>query len=464
MKRLPLAILLSSFILSSALAASAPTLDPNEEFPGGSGSTSDFSVQAFSHPMSGTSGQMRRDFNVGNSFFNKVWVSSPSSTTARDGLGPIYNAVACSSCHFKDGRGRGLPENEGQVDVSLLFRLRVKVVGSNEVIPHPVYGGQFQPQGVMGVPGEGTAVVRYEKIRLEYNDGLFAELLKPVYEFIKLNFGPIGDDTIKSPRVAPPMIGLGLIEAISEKDILKNEDPYDADGDGISGRANYTYSVVHNDIRLGRFGWKAGKSSLLEQNAAAFNGDIGITSELFPKEECTETQVECLKNQSENDIPMDRLNLVTIYSKLLAVPQSRDFGDKRVMKGRETFYQVNCVGCHTPSYTTASDASLSILKDQKIFPYSDFLLHDMGDALADDSSDVKNEDLASTREWRTPPLWGAGLVQTVNGHSRFMHDGRARNLEEAILWHGGEAEKSKKDFMNLSETEREDLILFLKSI
>lgn len=463
MKLLPLTIFVG-LIMNSAVAAVAPDLDPNEEFPGGTGSTSDFSVQAFSHPMSGTRGEQRREFNVGNSFFNKVWVSSPSSTTARDGLGPIYNAVSCSSCHFKDGRGRGLPETEGAVDVSLLFRLRVKIVGSNEVIPHPIYGGQFQPQGVMGVAGEGVAVVKYEKIKLEYSDGVLTTLLKPVYEFIKLNFGSLGADTIASPRVAPQMIGLGLVEAISEKDIIQNEDPLDADGDGISGRANRVYSVVHNDLRLGRFGWKAGKPSLLEQNAAAFNGDIGITSPLFPKEDCTESQPDCVRNQSQNDIPLDRLNLVTIYSQLLAVPQRRDFKQAEVLRGRESFHQVNCISCHTASYTTSAEADIEILKSQRIYPYSDFLLHDMGDALSDDSENVLNEEQASTREWRTPPLWGAGLLQTVNGHTRYLHDGRARNLEEAILWHGGEAQKSKEAFMNLSGTEREELILFLKSL
>lgn len=460
----PLAILLSVFIMHTAASAVAPDLDPNEEFPGGSGSTSDFSVQAFSHPMSGTAGQLRRDFNVGNSFFNKVWVSSTAATTARDGLGPIYNAVSCSSCHFKDGRGRGLPENEGPVDISLLFRLRVKVVGSNEVIPHPVYGGQFQPQGVMGVPGEGVATVKYEKIKLQYKDGVIAELLKPVYDFIKLNFGPLGEQTITSPRVAPQMIGLGLIDSIAEKDILVNEDPYDADGDGISGRANRVFSVVHNETRLGRFGWKAGKPSVLEQSAGAFNGDMGITSALFPKEDCTETQIDCVKGMSENDIPTDRLNLVAIYSQLLAVPQRRDFDKTEVIRGRELFHQVNCISCHTANYTTSSNASIDLLKNQQIYPYSDFLLHDMGDALADDKQEVANEDLATSHEWRTPPLWGLGLFQTVNGHTRYLHDGRARNLEEAILWHGGEASSSKEAFMNLSGTEREDLILFLKSL
>ncbi len=442
-------------LLSSAFA--------NEEFPGGTGTTSDYSVQAFSHPMSGTRGEERRQFTLGNSFFNTVWVASPASTTARDGLGPIYNAVSCSSCHFKDGRGRGLPEEEGKVDVSLLFRLRVKSFGQS-VIPHPSYGEQFQPQGIPGVPGEGEVQVKYEKIKLQYEDGLFAEILRPIYDFVKLNFGPMGEDTIKSPRVAPQMIGLGLIEAIDEKDILKNEDPYDLDGDGISGRANFVHSAVDGQIKLGRFGWKAGKPSLLEQNAAAFNGDIGITSYLFPSEECTSVQPDCLKNKTEDDVPRDRLQNVTTYTQLLAVPSRRDFQKKEVQNGKETFKTIGCTSCHTPSYTTGVNADLDINKNQTIYPYTDLLLHDMGDDLADDKEEYFNEELASTREWRTPPLWGLGLTQTVNGHTRYLHDGRARNLEEAILWHGGEGKKSKEAFMKLSKEEREELIEFLKSL
>lgn len=461
-------ILLSGLFITFSMQglAQVPDLDPSEEFPGGAGTTSDFSVQAFSHPMSGTRGNSRREFTVGNSFFNKVWVAGPSSTTARDGLGPIYNAVACSACHFKDGRGRGLPEEEGVTDISLLFRLRLKTIGGGqEVIPHPVYGGQFQPQGVMGVQGEGVTVVKYEKIKLQYEDGLLTEIIKPIYEFIKLNFGPMGDQTITSPRVAPQMIGLGLIEAIDEADILKNEDPYDADGDGISGRANHVYSAEHQQIRLGRFGWKAGKPSLLEQNAAAFNGDIGITSALFPHEDCTNTQDDCVRNQSTGeDIPRERLNSVTTYTQLLAVPARRDFDKPQVLRGRKIFYQVNCVACHTASYTTSDKADQDILRRQKIYPYTDLLLHDMGDGLADDKEEFFNEDLASTREWRTPPLWGLGLTQTVNGHTRYLHDGRARNLEEAILWHGGEGQKSKEAFMKLTQEERSDLIEFLKSL
>jgi CxxC motif-containing protein (DUF1111 family) len=424
----------------------------NEELPGGEGTTDDFSVQAFSHPLSGARSQLRRDFNVGNSFFNHVWVSSPSSTTARDGLGPLYNAVSCSSCHFKDGRGRGLPEASGNVDVSLLFRLRVN--GS----AHPVYGGQFQPHGVNGIQGEGEVRVSYKQLFGLYNDGSSYELAKPIYDFVNLNFGALGSATVTSPRVAPQMIGLGLVESISEEDILKNEDPYDADGDGISGRANWVGK------RLGRFGWKAGKPSLLEQNAAAFNGDIGITSQLFPKEECTNAQTDCLKGMSEEDIPIDRLNLVTTYTRLLAPPKRREYENLSVKKGQESFKKANCIACHVPQFTTKSESDIDLLASQTIYPYSDFLLHDMGSELSDSAEVSVNEEQATTREWRTPPLWGLGLVPTVNGHTRYLHDGRARNLEEAILWHGGEALKAKEAFLNLSREERDNLIKFLKDL
>ncbi len=440
-----------------------PALLVSEELPGGTGSTSDFSTNAFSHPMSGTRGSLRRDFVVGNSFFKTAWVTSPSSTLIRDGLGPIYNAVSCSSCHLLDGRGRGLPDEAGVVDISLLFRLRVKNQ-FHQVAPHPEYGGQFQPVGIQGVPGEGEVRVKFKKISGQFADGQSYELAAPQYEFTNLAYGPLGAETIASPRVAPHMVGLGLIEAIAADDILAQADPDDLDGDGISGRPNLVNSLVLGDKALGRFGHKAGKATLIEQNAAAFNGDIGITSSLFPKEECTYIQVDCQNTMTEADISDDVLNKVTIYTQLLAVPKRRHFNDPSVKKGREHFYQMKCTSCHHPSYQTTAQASLTILENQTIYPYSDFLLHDMGDALADDVQDYLNEEGASTREWRTPPLWGLGLVETVNGHTRYLHDGRARSLEEAILWHGGEAQTAKESFLKLSAHERGELVQFLKSL
>ena len=454
-------------ILPLCLALNAqgavPALLISEEFPGGSGSTSDFSANAFSHPMSGTRGEVRREFVVGNSFFKTSWVSSPASTLNRDGLGPLYNAVSCSSCHLLDGRGRGLPDNPGVVDISLLFRLRVKKEFF-EVAPHPIYGGQFQPFAVEGVQGEGRVSVSFKKMKGQFADGNPYELSKPIYSFDQLSYGPLGKNTIASPRVAPQMIGLGLVEAIDQKDIVSLADPDDLNEDGISGRPNWVESLVTGKKTLGRFGHKAGKATLKEQNAAAFQGDIGITSSLHPEEECTLVQVDCQNHKTSNDISDEILDKVTLYTQLLAVPKRREFKSPQVLRGRDIFFQASCQSCHHPSFETRSDMDLSILSGQTIYPYSDFLLHDMGDELADDQEAYLNEESASAREWRTPPLWGLGLVETVNGHTRYLHDGRARSLEEAILWHGGEAQGSKQKYLKLGKNERSDLLKFLKSL
>lgn len=435
----------------------------SEEFPAGAGTTSDLSVEAFSHPLSGTRGQDRRDFVVGNSFFQSVWVTSPASTTIRDGLGPTYNAVSCTACHFKDGRGRGLPDNDGKVDVSLLFRLRVKNADGSVSTPTN-YGGQFNPQGIMGVPGEGDAYVNFETVTGQFSDGEVFELKKPKYSFINLAFGAFGKNTIFSPRVGPQMIGLGLIENIDEADILKQADPEDLNKDGISGRPNTVYSLVQQKYVLGRFGWKAGQPSLLEQNAGAFHGDMGITSYLHPEEECPLVQIDCIAKRTQDDISEELLGKVTLYTQLLAVPVRRDVNSPNVQRGKAIFNQINCQSCHTASYVTGKNSQFDILNNQTIYPYSDFLLHDMGEELADDPGVFKNEEDAGTREWRTPPLWGIGLFKLVNGHTRYLHDGRARSVSEAILWHGGEALSAKNKFQKLSINDRADLITFLNSL
>ena len=434
-----------------------------ENMPAGSGTTQDFSVQAFSHPLSGTRGQLRRSFVVGNSFFKSAWVMAPSSTPLRDGLGPLYNATSCTSCHVLDGRGRGLPDQEGATDISLLFRLRE--IGQDQKIKlHSLYGGQFQPFGIDGTKGEGSVTVSYTTIKGRYADGEEYELQKPIYKFSHLNHGELSKQSIVSPRVGSQLLGLGLLENIKEEDILKNVDLNDENKDGISGKANYPTSLIDGKKRLGRFGWKAGKSSLLEQNAAAFNHDIGLTNELITEEECTKVQIDCLHLMSSSDISSQILTRVTEYTKLLAVPSVRNFNSEQYKKGKVLFKKLNCTGCHTPSFTTSDHSKISVLNNQEIYPYTDLLLHDMGEGLSDDLRVVQNEDLALTSEWKTPPLWGLGLIGVVNGHNRLLHDGRARGFAEAILWHGGEAQKSKNMFLNLSKKERNDLIEFLRSI
>lgn len=435
----------------------------DENYPAGTGTVSDLSVQAFSHPLSGIRGATRREFTVGNSFFQGVWVQAPASTDLRDGLGPVYNAVSCASCHFKDGRGRGLPEADGKVDISLLFRLKVKEEGGLTK-DHPEYGGQFNPIGINNVPGEGDAYVKLKTITGKYESGESYELVSPTYSFVNLAYGKMGDQAIASPRVGPQMIGLGLIENINAEDILKNVTDQSGNQDGVSGRINYVYSLVYQKTMIGRFGWKAAQPSLLEQNAAAFHGDIGITSYLHPVENCTYVQLDCKREETLDDISSDLLNKVTIYTQTLAVPVRRNVNDPSLTRGKEVFASTSCMTCHVPHYKTGSNSAIDVLNNQDIYPYSDFLLHDMGDELSDDKAEYVIEGMATTREFRTPPLWGIGMIQTVNGHTRLLHDGRARNVEEAILWHGGEAQKSRDAFKKLSKQDREDLIKFVNSL
>ena len=265
-----------------------------------------------------------------------------------------------------------------------------------------------------------------------------------------------------SPRIAPAVIGMGLLEAIPEASILALSDPDDVDGDGISGRPNYVWDVRKEEAVLGRFGWKANQPTLEQQSAGAFLGDIGITSSLFPEENCPSKQESCQEalNGGQPEVTDRRLGRVTVYVQTLAVPAMRNPDDEVVQQGARLFVQSQCSLCHAPMHVTGDTHTLAPLRNQTIFPYTDLLLHDMGPGLADDRPDGE----ASGTEWRTPPLWGIGLVDTVNGHTMFLHDGRARNLEEAILWHGGEADESRQRFMGLTSEERDALLRFLESL
>jgi CxxC motif-containing protein (DUF1111 family) len=272
-----------------------------------------------------------------------------------------------------------------------------------------------------------------------------------------------------SPRVTQQMIGLGLLEAIPAADIIAQEDPNDADGDGISGRAQFVWSEEFNRIMLGRFGHKAGKPTVREQSAAAFSGDIGISTPIFdaPSGDCTAAQVDCINAPNGTsggietaEIGTEGLELVTFYARNLAVPERRNVGDPEVLRGKEVFYQSGCTSCHTPKYVTDRLDDQPEQSFQLIWPYTDLLLHDMGEGLADN----RPEGRANGREWRTAPLWGIGMTQTVSGHTYFLHDGRARSLLEAVLWHGGEAQAARDNVVAISAEDRAALISYLESL
>lgn len=445
---------------SAAVDAAAPPV--REELAGGQATIFNTTPNAFGQPAPGLERMDELFFFVGNSFFNQNWVTAPSSTTARDGLGPMFNSRSCAGCHFKDGRGRP-PEFPGESPTGFLVRLSIP--GKNLYhgpLPEPTYGGQFQNQAIMGVPAEGNLQVEYQEIEGAFADGTPYNLRQPSYTFTDLAYGEMHPEVMLSPRVANQMIGLGLLEAVPEETLLALADPTDRDGDGISGRPNTVWDAYNNQIALGRFGWKANQPHLLQQVASAFNGDIGITTGLFMQDHCTETQTDCrtAPNGGEPEIADDDFLKVVLYASSLAVPARRNWDDDTVRHGQSIFARAKCDACHTPQLVTGVHPTIPALSHQTIFPYTDLLLHDMGERLADGRPDYQ----AMGSEWRTPPLWGIGLIETVNGHTTFLHDGRARNLMEAILWHGGEAEESKNHVLQLSPEEREALLEFLNSL
>ena len=339
--------------------------------------------------------------------------------------------------------------------------------GRAAVIPEPTYGAQLQDVAVPGLAAEGKIRITRTEREVVFEDGTTMVLEAPRYEIVDTRYGPLDPQVMMSPRVAPPMIGLGLLEAIAAADILAGADPDDADGDGISGRARWVWSPEHRRMMLGRFGWKAGTATIVDQSAAAISGDIGISSPLAPAPwgECTEKQQACRSGPHGADsggfeAPASVMDAIVFYSRNLAVPARREENEPTVLQGKALFYRIGCIGCHTPKHATRRDWPVKELAGQLIWPYTDLLVHDMGDDLADG----RPEGGASGREWRTAPLWGIGLTEVVNGHTRFLHDGRARNVAEAILWHGGEAEAARAAFLSMSRVERDALLAFLSSL
>jgi CxxC motif-containing protein (DUF1111 family) len=453
-----LVLLLSVLVLA---CEDPPALEPGEATPGGDTTVFDATGNAFTLSARNMSFDRRQRFVVGNSFFNKNWVIAPSSTASRDGLGPTFNARSCSTCHFKDGRGRA--PGPGEPFTGLLLRLSIPGEDAHGgPLSAGPYGEQLQPQAIADVPAEGTPRVTYVEHPGVFADGTPYSLRAPTYTIESPALGPLPADLMISPRVAPAMIGMGLLEAIPEADILARADPDDADGDGISGRANYVWDHAAGAQALGRFGWKANQPSVRQQTAGAFLGDMGIRSSLFPLENCPEGQDACRAAASGGspEIDDDLLADVALYSSTLAVPARRDPEAPEVLRGKQLFSAAGCAACHTPRQLTGEMPDLPEVADQTIFPFTDLLLHDMGEGLADHRPD---HDAGGT-EWRTPPLWGLGLVETVNGHTEFLHDGRARSLLEAVLWHGGEAGAARDAVLTMTADERAALLAFLGSL
>lgn len=448
-----------------------------EDKPGGAATTRyTNSADAFSQSSANITFKNELSFRVGNGIFRKLWVGAPSSTKGSDGLGPLYNARACQNCHIKDGRGH-MPSGPDASRVSAFLRLSVPGGPPNPLIPDhtptnpdPVYGGQLQDLALAGFLSEARMGVSWTENPVELADGTTVSLRVPGYRIENPAYGPPHAGLMISPRVAPQMIGLGLLEAVPVADILALADPADTNEDGISGRPQITWSYQFDRPMLGRFGHKAGNATIFEQSAAAFSGDMGLSTPLFPDPsgDCTEAETDCRRAtpgeepdiRDGREVDMLSMEMVDFYARNLAVPERRNLTDPQVLRGKEIAYSIGCTSCHNPKFVTSRLRNQPEQSFQLIWPYTDLLLHDMGDGLADH----RPESRANGREWRTAPLWGISLNKQVTGVESYLHDGRARTLLEAVLWHGGEAQAARDKVVSLSTEDREALVAWLGSL
>lgn len=408
----------------------------------------------------GLDAALREQFSAGRDEFNQRWVVF-LGIGGKWGRGPTSNGEACSDCHANNGRGHA-PDSAKEELASMVVRLSVP--GEDEhggPLPHPRYGDQLQNQGELGrVPAEGDATIAWEDHDEQLADGTRVTLRKPTLRFSGLAFGDLGPDTLTSLRIAPPVFGAGLLDAVAPEtlqDIARAQRQL-----GFNGRLNYVWDAERQATVPGRFGWKANQPYLRQQVAAAFLNELGVTTALFKIENCPAIQTACRKRPlglvPEQTTPA--FDAVLVYLRALALPARRHIDDAVAQRGEQLFAQAHCAVCHVPTMKTGDYPALAQLGKQTIHPYSDLLLHDMGEGLADGRPDF----LAGPRDWRTPPLWGVGLSGQVNGNTALLHDGRARDVTEAILWHGGEAAVSREVFVRMSRAEREALLSFLGSL
>ena len=426
----------------------------DDQLSGGDATTFDATSKAFGSAFENMSAYDEHVHEVGDLIFSQSFVTAPNPI--HSGLGPIFNNTSCASCHHNDGIG--LP-TAGDAQSSLLMRISLPGTDANGgPLAVPGYGLQIQDKAAYGIAPEAKVNINYTYETFSFDDGETYELRTPVYTLSNL-YTPISGSYLLSPRLAPPMIGLGLLEAVPESQIVANADPNDANGDGIKGRANYVYDVTTKSIQLGRFGWKANTASIITQVATAFNQDMGLTSHVLPVESSSgQSQDDKLKDDPE--LPDTTLSAVKFYAQTLAVPARRNTTDATVKRGEKLFILSKCADCHKQTLTTGVNVAFPAVSNQVIHPYTDMLVHNMGAGLADNRPDFK----AGGQDWRTAPLWGLGLFPVINNPGYYLHDGRARTLVEAIMWHGGEAAVSQSYFSHMSKADRNAVLKFLGSL
>ncbi len=438
------ALALVLLVSSCGKDVTGPAGPPAEALSGGATTVFDASSGAFSQPAPNLSADNLALHENGDAAFERKFVSAPAPRFG--GLGPVFNQAACENCHVGDGRGDG----------SRLIRL--SVAGTDEHGgPKPVtgFGGQLQDQAVFGVSPEASVTVSWETHNVPLAGGAEVELRRPVFQIAWNGTAPAG--VLTSPRVAPAVFGMGLLEAVPESEILSRaaEEP----AMGVSGRPNRVWDVSAHATVLGRFGWKANEPTVLQQAADAYHQDMGITNPVRPVEACA-GQPQDDGRPDDPEIDRETLEATAFYARTLGVPARRNVNDPEVRRGKALFTSAGCASCHNPTYHTGNVPGLPEISNQTIFPYTDLLLHDMGPDLADGRPDYE----AGAQEWRTAPLWGIGLLETVNGPMQLLHDGRARTFMEAILWHGGEARAARDRVSAMPADDREALVAFLKSL
>lgn len=437
------------------------------------------SASEYSRPLANLPTEDKFEFKIGENVFQKFWVPSPSSTTASDGLGPLFNTRSCNNCHVNNGRGHA-PEAgiNGASVPSFLIKIGKHYPNNSQglhINNEPIlpmtgdknYGHQLQGHSVQGIQPEGDFTLSYDIKIVTLDDGTQVELRKPRLHWLELHYGELEPSSRITMMVSPPLVGMGLLDNIPEDNILANADPLDSNQDGISGRPNWIISK--GEKILGRFGYKATSPSLTDQNQSAFNTDLGLSTPLHsaPSGDCTEQQVACIKSPNGNSAHLGNLEadeqqvrLVDFFVALSSPPAIRNLKDPDFLAGKKVFDQAKCATCHIPKMETRKNATFPLLSDRSFYPFTDMLLHDMGPELASGFPIFS----AQASEWRTAPLWGIGLSEKVSGRTGFLHDGRARTIEEAILWHGGEAEKSQRFYKSLDKKSREQFIYFLESL
>jgi CxxC motif-containing protein (DUF1111 family) len=430
-----------------------------------------FDQSAFIEPAPVLTHAQHQQFMFGRNVFQRKW-AAVVSLNGDWGLGPTFIASQCSQCHVNDGRG--VPP--GARDEQLLSMLvRLSVPGEDEhggPRPHPNYGDQIQNRALQGqnvdlaysiepIPSEADLFLDWEEQDVELADGEMITLRKPRLRIEHLNFGPLGPEVMTSLRIAQPVFGLGLLDAVPEQTLLAIAQRQQAQG--LDGHPNYVWDAFAKRTALGRYGWKANQPSLRQQVVAAALGDMGVSSNIFPDQNCPPVQTACLRELPGNtpELADVELNATELWLRGLAVPARRNVDDPLVSRGEKLFVEAQCAACHIPTLTTGAEfPALPQLANQTFHAYTDLLLHDMGEGLADGRPDFK----AGPREWRTPALWGLGLSRAVNGSEVMLHDGRARNATEAVLWHGGAALSSREAFRRMPKADRAALLKFLESI